>query len=79
MKISQAVAQRIREITYNKNMTLYRLEKETGFSHGTFTSLMSARYKSINLSTLITIIRTLGISVAEFFESPLFEQENLDD
>ena len=78
MKVSQAVATRIREILTEKNMTQYRLEMNSGLSKGTLTSLMYARYKGVNLTTLITVIRTLGITIDEFFKSPLFDEENLD-
>ncbi len=78
MKISMAVATRIREILAEKNMTQYRLEINSGLSKGTLTSLMYARYKGVNLTTLITVIRTLGITVDEFFKSSLFDEENLD-
>ena len=78
MRVSQAVATRIREILAEKNMTQYRLEMYYGLSKGTLTSLMYARYKGVNLTTLITVIRTLGITIDEFFKSPLFDEENLD-
>ena len=78
MKVSQAVATRIREILAEKNMTQYRLEMNSGLSKGTLTSLMYARYKGVKLTTLITVIRTLGITIDEFFKSPLFDEENLD-
>ena len=62
MKVSQAVAMRIREILAEKNMSQYKLEKLSGLSKGTMTSLMYARYSGVNLTTLIVIIRTLGLS-----------------
>lgn len=78
MKVSQAVSTRIREILAQKNITQYRLEMNSGLSKGTLTSLMYARYNGVNLTTLLVVIRTLGISVDEFFKSPLFDEENLD-
>ncbi len=78
MKVSQAVVTRIREVLDEKNITQYRLEKNSGLSKGTITSLMYSRYKGVNLTTLIVIIRTLGMSVEEFFSSPLFNEGNLD-
>ena len=78
MKVSQAVAERIRQILADKKMTQYRLEMNSGLSKGTLTSLMYARYKGVNLTTLIVVIRTLGVSVEEFFASPLFSEENLE-
>ena len=79
MKVSQAVAERIRQILNEKNMSQYRLEINSGLSKGTFTSLMYARYKSVNLSTLITIVQTLDVSLEDFFGSELFKNENLDN
>ena len=79
MKVSQAVAMRIREILAEKKMSQYKLEKLSGLSKGTMTSLMYARYRGVNLTTLIVIIRTLGISIDEFFKSSLFSEENLED
>lgn len=78
MKVSQAVASRIREILAEKNITQYKLEMNSGLSKGTLTSLMYTRYKGVNIITLITIIRTLGITIDEFFKSLLFDEENLD-
>ena len=78
MNVSQAVAERIRQILAEKKMTQYRLEMNFGLSKWTLVSLMYARYKGVNLTTLIVVIRTLGVSVEEFFASPLFDEENLD-
>ena len=78
MKVSEAVATRIRQVLDDKKMTQYRLEMNSGLSKGTITSLMYSRYKGVNLTTLIVIIRTLGISIDEFFNSPLFSDESLE-
>lgn len=78
MKTSEAVATRIKEILEQKNMTQYRLHIDSGLSRGTFMSLMHGRYSGANINTIFTIIRTLGISVSEFFNSPLFDEDNLD-
>lgn len=78
MKVSEAVATRIREILNQKNMSQYKLEQNSGLSKGTLTSLMYARYKGVNLTTLIIVIRTLGISVDEFFDSQLFNEDNIE-
>ena len=67
MKVSQAVATRIREILSQKQMSQYRLEMNSGLSKGTLTSLMYARYKGVNLTTLIIVIKTVGVSINEFF------------
>lgn len=78
MTISQAVTARINEILREKDMTWYKLEQITGLSKGTIIGIQYSRYKSINLTTLVIIIRALGILIDEFFKSPLFNEENLD-
>lgn len=77
MKLSEAVALRIRQILNDRNMTQYRLEMSAGITHGTMNCLLNARYKGCNLTTLFIIIKTLGLTVAEFFDDPIFEDENL--
>ena len=47
-------------------------------SKGTIVCVQYSKYKSVNLSTLITIIRALNITIPEFFDSPLFLEYNLD-
>lgn len=78
MTISQAVTARINEILREKDMTWYKLEQITGLSKGIIIGIQYSRYKSINLTTLVIIIKTLDISIDEFFRSPLFYEENLD-
>lgn len=78
MSVAKAVTARINEILREKDLTWYKLERVTGLSKGTIIGLQYSRYKGVNLTTLVVIIRALGVSVDEFFKSPLFSEENLD-
>lgn len=78
MKISKAITTRINEILIEKDLSWYKLEKITGLSKGTIVGIQYSKYKSVNLTTLVIIIRALSISIDEFFKSPLFSEENLD-
>ena len=77
MKLNEAVALRIREILKERNMTQSRLEQNAGITHNTMLCLKNARYKSCNLTTVVLIIRALGMTVAEFFNHPVFESDDL--
>ena len=77
-KVSEVVVNRIKEILYEKHMAIYRLEKVTAMSHNTMQTLMRADNNSVNLKTVLLVIRGLGITTAEFFNSSLFDDENLD-
>ena len=78
MKVSQAVAIRIKEILIKKKMSQYRLEMNSGIPKGTLKCVMRAKYKGVNLTTLFVIIQTLDVSVNEFFDSNLFSEDNID-
>lgn len=76
--IAKAVAQRIREILAEKEISIYRLEKITAIAHGTMQSLMRADYDSVNLKTVLLICNGLGVTAEYFFASPLFNDPELE-
>lgn len=78
MKLSQAVAERIRNILKEKNISQYRLEKEINMPHNTMKSLMRATNSGVNLKTIFQITRGLNVSTAEFFDDKIFEREDLE-
>ena len=78
MKISEAVALRIGKILNERQLTQYRLEKDIAMPHNTMKTLMGRRNKSVNLRTIMQIAKGLNMTVSEFFNDPLFEDENLE-
>ena len=78
MKISEAVAIRLGRILTERNMTQYRLEKEIAMPHNTMKTLMGKRNNSVNLRTIMQIAKGLNMTVSEFFNDPIFEDENLE-
>lgn len=78
MKISEAIALRIRELLKQRNMTLYKLEKESGVLHGTMSNIMYGRNKGVTLTVVIQISKGFGISYQEFLNSPYLEETKLD-
>ncbi len=78
MKISTAVALRVSNILRERNMSQYRLEKIIDMPHNTMKTLMHERNESVNLKTVMQIIRGLDMTVAQFFDDPLFESSELE-
>ena len=78
MILNQTFAIRVREILKEKRMTQYKLEQLTDLYHSTMNAMMNNRIKSSNFKTMALIIRELGMSVTEFFDSPIFDFSNLD-
>lgn len=78
MKISEAVAYRIKAVLKEKNISRYRLEKIIAMPRNTMKTLMSARNDSVNLKTVLQIIRGLDISTSQFFADPVFDSAELE-
>ena len=78
MTLNQAFAIRVREILKMKKMTQYRLEQETGIYHSSMNAILNNKVKASNFKSIALIIRALGLSITEFFESPVLDFDNLD-
>ncbi len=78
MTLNQAFAIRVREILKMKKMTQYRLEQETGIYHSSMNAILNNKVKASNFKSIALIIRALGLSITEFFESSVFDFDNLD-
>lgn len=76
--VAEVVVKRIKEILNEKGMSIYRLEKITAMSYNTMQTLMRADNNSVNLKTVLLVIRGLGVTTAEFFNSPMFDDEDLE-
>lgn len=77
MKLNKAFSLRVREILKDKKMTQYKLAQETGLYHSTMTDILNCKYETPNFVNVVLIISALGLSMAEFFNSPLFDLHNL--
>ena len=78
MRLNKAFALRVREVLKQKNMTQYKLAQETGLYHSTMTDILNCKYQTPNFRNMALIIRALGMSMAEFFDSPLFDFAKLE-
>lgn len=78
MKLNKAFSLRVREILKEKKMTQYKLGQETGLYHSTMTDILNCKYETPNFRNMALIIRALGVSMSEFFDSEFFDFENLE-
>lgn len=78
MTLNEAFAARVKEILKEKNITQYRLCRQTGLYPSTMNYILHAKTKASNFKSIALIIRELGISMTEFFDSKIFEFDNLD-
>ncbi len=59
-------------------MTQYKLALATGLYHSTMTDILNCKYETPNFRNMALIIRALGVTMAEFFDSPLFDFNQLE-
>ena len=78
MNICKAVALRIGKLLKERNMTLYRLEQNSGILHGTMMCIMNERNKNVTLKTIMQLARGFDITLIEFLNDEIFTDENLE-
>lgn len=78
MSINHAVALRINQLLEEKGITCYRLAMKSGISHSTLKNIMLETIKDNLISTITLIAWGFDMTVSQFFDSPLFSEENLD-
>ena len=78
MTVSEAVAKRISKLLKEKNITQYRLEKNSGIQHGSMQCIMNGRNKTTTLTTIIMLARGFDMTLLEFLNDEMFADESLE-
>ena len=78
MKLNQAVSLRLQELLNAHGMTQYQLFTLSGVPKSTISNLIHCSYDSVKLRIIHELCQGLSISITEFFQSPLFDEDNLD-
>lgn len=77
MRLIEAIGMRLdRLIKSRENLTEYELAKQAGMPRSTVWKIIHpdlTKVKTIKVDTLYQIADTLGISLKEFFDDPLFD------
>lgn len=78
MKLNKAFALRVSQILNDKKISKYRLEKESNLTHSALRYIFNEVNSDVKFSTIVKICNALDISISDFFDSDLFDFENLD-
>lgn len=78
MQLNEAVSKRITELLTEQNMTNYQLHIKSGVPKSTIGNLVNCTYDSVKLRVIHEVCQGFGISITEFFNSPLFVEDNLE-
>ena len=79
MKLKEALSKRLVELLEERSMTAYALFTKSGVSQSTISDLKNMNNAGVNLTIIYELCEGLGISIKEFFNSPLFTRENIVD
>lgn len=78
MQLNEAVSRRLNELLTERGMTQYQLYMKSGVPKSTIGNVINCSYDSVKLRIIHEMCQGLGISVCDFFQSPLFEENNLE-
>lgn len=78
MQLNQAVSARLKELLQERGMTQYQLYMKSGVPKSTIGNVINCSYDSVKLRIIHELCQGMGISISEFFASPLFEETNLE-
>ena len=78
MKLNEAVSARLTELLKERGMTQYQLYMRSGVPKSTIGNIVNLSYDSVKLRILHELCQGLEISLTTFFESPLFDENNLE-
>lgn len=78
MTLNEAFAIRVKELMKEKKITQYKMCQQTGLYPSTMNYILHAKTKASNFKSMALIIRELGMSLTEFFDSTVFNLDNID-
>ena len=78
MQLNEAVSKRISELLQERGMTQYQLYIQSGLPKSTINSVVNCLYDSVKLRVIHEMCQGLGVSISDFFTSPLFDETNLE-
>ena len=78
MKVFDAIATRIHELMLQRGMNQYKLSKKIAISESCLYNIFHKRQRDIPMSRLFLICDGLGVTIQQFFDSPLFANLEID-
>ena len=78
LQLNQAVSQRLTELLEEHKMTQYQLFVKSGVPKSTIHNIIHCSYDSVKLRIIHELCQGFEISISEFFQSPVFDEINLE-
>lgn len=78
MQLNEAVSKRLTELLRERDMTQYQLYMKSGVPKSSIGNVVNCAYDSVKLRIIHEMCQGLNVSISEFFNSPLFDESNLE-
>ena len=78
MQLNEAVSKRLTELLRERDMTQYQLYMKSGVPKSSIGNVVNFAYDSVKVRIIHEMCQGRGISNSQFFQSPLFDESNLE-
>ena len=78
LTVNSAIAKRIDKLLKEKNMTIYRLERNSGIIHGAINRILDGKNKTVTLTTVYKLARGFDMTIYEFLDDDVFRSEDIE-
>ena len=78
MQLNQAISARLTELLRERGMTQYQLYMKSGVPKSSIGNIVNCAYESVKLRLIHEICQGLNINISDFFNSPYFDETNLE-
>ena len=78
LRLNEAVSKRITELLCQRDMTQYQLFKRTGVPKTTISNVVNCAHPTVRLRIIHEMCQGFDISLTEFYDSPLFDENTLE-
>jgi len=73
----QAVAKRMNDLLKERKITLYKFAQDVGILYDTLKKIKLSDSKSVSIDIVIQIASGFNMSLAQFVDDPVFNEDNL--
>ena len=78
LQLNEAISSRLKGFLAERHMTQYQLYMRSGVPKSTIGNIINCAYPSMKLRIIHELCQGLEIGLRDFFNSPLFDEINLE-
>ena len=78
MQLNEAVSARLKELLRERGMAQYQLYMKSGVPKSSIGNVVNCAYDSVKLRLIHELCQGLNINISDFFNSPYFDETNLE-